>query len=432
MRSVKQQRDEHMSDEMTPAMEPAPNPSPSPNTTTALAKAQPLMPALAEWKQMQEMATVMAASGLFPALNTWQKCAVVALKGRELGIPMTQAAQQIHVIKGKATCAAELMLALVERDHGRGAFYVDMSESDDTQAVIMYRDPATGGYKRYVYTIEMARKAELLGNDNWRKFPANMLRWRAVSNVAKAVFPACVAGMYTHDEMGARLEFDTEGNADVITVDHRIIPDQEPPDREVYDGNPDSYYVRQADIDRSQDVRPISEPQIKRMFAIARERDWPNDALKGYLSHVFEYEHSSDIQRRDYDTIIAYIQSNPPWVDPRQQRLPMTEYASVEDYTEAVVRDLPDDPPATDEFDEIFPAGPTQPAPEPDSMTDWQGWMDGATSVKEWQEILEAAWVEGKLQLNASSEFSTRFWEKWHAWRRANDKHAKLVLPAPA
>ena len=56
------------------------------------------------------------------------------------------------------------------------------------------------------------------------------------------------------------------------------------------------------------DVRPISEAQQRRMFAIAKQRNVNSNALKGYLA-LQGIESTTDIKRQDYEQVVAWIES---------------------------------------------------------------------------------------------------------------------------
>jgi hypothetical protein len=42
----------------------------------------------------------------------------------------------------------------------------------------------------------------LINNDNYRKQPATMFRWRCSSMLARTVYPDVVAGVYDPEELG--------------------------------------------------------------------------------------------------------------------------------------------------------------------------------------------------------------------------------------
>ena len=51
------------------------------------------------------------------------------------------------------------------------------------------------------FSIEEAKQAGLLGKDNWKNYPARMLKHRALSFAARDSFPDVFAGIYTPDEI---------------------------------------------------------------------------------------------------------------------------------------------------------------------------------------------------------------------------------------
>ena len=77
------------------------------------------------WGVLREQAAVLVRSGFLPhGVNTLEKAISIVMKGRELGIPPMRALSNIAVINGKPTGSAELVLALIYRDHGDGAVKV--------------------------------------------------------------------------------------------------------------------------------------------------------------------------------------------------------------------------------------------------------------------------------------------------------------------
>jgi hypothetical protein len=61
------------------------------------------------------------------------------------------------------------------------------------------------------FTIQEAQEAGLLGKDNWKKYPSDMLFARAISRGAKRFAPGIFGGtaVYTADEMG--VDHDEDG-----------------------------------------------------------------------------------------------------------------------------------------------------------------------------------------------------------------------------
>jgi hypothetical protein len=181
--------------------------------STALARgtAQASLPSTSEYALMLEMAKTLVQTGFLPKqVDTPQKAFAIIQKGRELGIPAMYAFSNINVIEGKPTAGAELMLALIYRDHGDDAIHIP--EADATHCTIVYRRRNWGQPETFTFDMEDAKRAGLTGKDNWRKFPGAMLRARAISAVARLAFPDSIGGMYTPEELGAEVIIDPQGN----------------------------------------------------------------------------------------------------------------------------------------------------------------------------------------------------------------------------
>jgi hypothetical protein len=175
-----------------------------------------LLPSVEEWQTMTQMAEALVASGLLPKhITTWQAALAVMQRGRELGVPPMYALSNILHLQGKPTANSELMLALIYRDHGDGA--VIFTHTDETRCEVSYKRRGWTSRQRYAFTLEDAKRAGLLNNPSWLKYPAAMLRARSISAVARMAFPDSIGGMYTPEELGAEVEVDAEGQLVVVS-----------------------------------------------------------------------------------------------------------------------------------------------------------------------------------------------------------------------
>jgi hypothetical protein len=119
--------------------------------------------------------------------------------GRALGIPDITALRSIHIIDGKATYSAELMVMLV-RKQGHSI----TGEVAAGAATVVGTRKDNGDTMTVTWTLEMAERAGLLGKQNWRKYPESMLWARAASQLCRMLFADCFAGgTYTPEEIGA-------------------------------------------------------------------------------------------------------------------------------------------------------------------------------------------------------------------------------------
>lgn len=178
-----------------------------------------LFPSPSEWAMLKEQATMAVKSGLLPAgIDTAEKAIVIALKGRELGIPVMHAFSHIHVINGKPGASAELQLALIYKNCP-GAI-IDYIETSAERCEVSAKRPG-GKSTQFSFTIADARNAGLSNKDGWKKYPAAMLRARVVSIAARALFADAIMGCsHTAEELGA----DVDGDGLVIQVPSEPIP----------------------------------------------------------------------------------------------------------------------------------------------------------------------------------------------------------------
>ena len=184
--------------------------------THALAiRTETALPSPAEWETLQQMARALVPTGMLPAsIKTPEQAVLVMIKGRELRVPALHALSNIVVVQGKPACSAELMLALVYRDHGDDAVIVE--ESTPAVCRVTYKRRHWRERRAFAFTLEDAKTAGLAGKGTWAQYPQAMLRARAVSAVARLAFPDSLGGMYTPEELGAAVAVTGDGAVEVV------------------------------------------------------------------------------------------------------------------------------------------------------------------------------------------------------------------------
>jgi hypothetical protein len=184
--------------------------------STALAQRQDILPDAASWKTMLEMAGQLVQSGLLPkGIDKPAAALAIIQKGRELGIPPMYALSNIGIINGKPVVGAEVMLAMVYRDHGDQA--IQFEETSAERCSVVYKRKSWAQYRTFDWTVEDAKKAGLTGKGGpWSQYPAAMLRARCISAVARLAFPDSLGGMYTPEELGAEVTVTDDGAIEVI------------------------------------------------------------------------------------------------------------------------------------------------------------------------------------------------------------------------
>jgi RecT family len=174
----------------------------------------PALPSTTEWQTIVQMAGMLVPTGFLPStIKTAEQAVLIILKGRELSIPPLYALSNIVVVQGKPTCSAELMLALIYRDHGDLALIVE--ESTPQVCRVAYRRRAWDRSRAFAFTLEDAQRADLAGKGTWKQYPQAMLRARAISAVARLAFPDSIAGMYLPEELGQPVRVTEDGAVEI-------------------------------------------------------------------------------------------------------------------------------------------------------------------------------------------------------------------------
>ena len=147
-------------------------------------------------------AKALAEASLLPA--AYRKAPANVLLAMEygdaLGLAPVAAIQGIHVVDGKPTASAQLIGALVRRAGHRLRVEASADGLSATATVIRSDDPD------FTFTAhwDMARAtaAGLAGKGVWKLYPANMLKARAITEVARDACPEVLSGVaYTAEEL---------------------------------------------------------------------------------------------------------------------------------------------------------------------------------------------------------------------------------------
>jgi hypothetical protein len=180
---------------------------------TELMSFEAMLPAANTWGVMKQQAGELIRSGFLPSgIKTPEQAVAIMLKGRELGIPPMQALSHIHVINGKPTMSAELMLSQVLRLHPKTKISYP-KRSGETCEIKVQRDGSEPSV--FSFSIADAQAAGLMSNPTWKKYPRAMLHARAVSEMARSLFPDAISGVsYTPEEMNAPVD----ENGEIIDV----------------------------------------------------------------------------------------------------------------------------------------------------------------------------------------------------------------------
>lgn len=190
----------------------------------ALTVRQPLT--LSTWQLIEAVAPAMHASRLF-GVTSKEAAAAIMLKGFELGFGLGASFEFIQVIEGKPTLSPRGALAKV-LDSG---LLEDMKIDGNDTACTVWMKRKNGPEYTLSWTLEDARRADLLtdvgstrgdgtkrGKGGYEKYPANMLKWRAIGYVIDVLFSDVCGGIKRADEFGAEID----AGGDVIDAPYSV------------------------------------------------------------------------------------------------------------------------------------------------------------------------------------------------------------------
>jgi hypothetical protein len=144
---------------------------------------------------IKTMAEAVAASNLFGIKTPAQAMALMLIAHAEGQHPAV-AARDYHIIQGRPALKAEAMLARFQNAGGK----VRWTELSDKRVAAVFSHPQ-GGEIEVDWTIDRAKAAGLAGKDNWKTYPRPMLRSRVISEGIRTVYPGCISGFYTPEEV---------------------------------------------------------------------------------------------------------------------------------------------------------------------------------------------------------------------------------------
>ena len=160
------------------------------------------------------LAKIAADSGL-AKVRTPAECAVILMTGAELGLSPMQSLRGIYVVEGRPTLAADTMVAVIRRS-GVCALWRTV-ESTAERCTIEAKRTDDDRTQSKTWTMADATRAGLAQKSIWKQYPAQMLRHRCASDLARELFSDVVLGLYDPEELDS--------------ATHDATPAQEPPPR---------------------------------------------------------------------------------------------------------------------------------------------------------------------------------------------------------
>ena len=230
---------------------------------------------LANIDDVARVSRMFAESGFFTDAREAAQCGVKIMAGAAWGIDPFTSMVGIHIIQNKPTVSSGLMAAAV-KGHPKYDYRVRERSAERCRIEFFEGGESLGVSE---YTLDMAQRAGLLGNQTWKKFPEAMLFARAMSSGVRAFTPDVFqASVYTPDELGATVNED----GDVIDVpstrSERPAAAPEPePELDTPEPEPEA-----------EDVALATPAQLKALGAAVKEQQLTRDDALAFFTWLYE------------------------------------------------------------------------------------------------------------------------------------------------
>lgn len=168
----------------------------------------------AAWNVMVQMANVFIKSGALPKhIDNASKLLMILQTGKEMGLRPMQSINGIYILDGKVALYSHVMLSKVLEGGVKLKWIKDSPTEVEVEFSGLERTPYVSKF-----TIAEATKANLIKPGGaWTKYPAAMLRARAVSAGARVFCPDLISGAYTLEEV-ADVDVDDEGKETIKNI----------------------------------------------------------------------------------------------------------------------------------------------------------------------------------------------------------------------
>lgn len=142
---------------------------------------------------ISRMSKAFAEGQLFGLRNSGEAFTLMSI-AQANGLHPAKALERYHIINGRPAMKAEAMLASFQEAGGKTRWI----ERNDKKCTLHLEHPQAGELD-VTWDTDRAETAGL-NSTTWKKYPAQMLSARCISEGVRALYPACLGGMYTIEE----------------------------------------------------------------------------------------------------------------------------------------------------------------------------------------------------------------------------------------
>ena len=143
-----------------------------------------------------EISKRVAGSGLLGSKDENQIFTLMMLAYKD-GINPVQASMDYHIIQGKPALSSQATLVRFQKAGGK----IKYLKRTDNECTIEFSHEQAGELT-ITWNMERVRQAGLnLNKQNWKQYPRQMLAARCIAEGVRALYPACLDGLYLVEEV---------------------------------------------------------------------------------------------------------------------------------------------------------------------------------------------------------------------------------------
>ncbi len=225
-----------------------------------------------ELNYMRNLCQMAEKSGNYPSMKQ-DAMLNIMLTAKDLGIsPMKAINGSFYIINGKV-CMSTCIMADRIRKAGHS---IKITEWTSDKCVMIGVRKDNGDSVKFEFTMDDATRAGIANSPTWKKFPKNMLYNRAMSTLARTLFPDVVGNAYSEDER----------------YDIKNIPPENRPSED-----PDCITIESK----------IDDEQLSEIMHLINEREVNVERMM----QAFDVTVLEDIKSSDYERVIRGLKSKP-------------------------------------------------------------------------------------------------------------------------
>lgn len=165
-----------------------------------------------------KMAQMLIKSGYVPKdVNRPEQVLFLMLIGRDMNLSAVQSLRHVRMIQGKPELSADIQLGKFLEQGGKFKWL----KLTDTEAHLWLQSPSSLEPHVSTFNMDEAKRAGLLSNQTWQKYPKAMLRSRAITQGLKDIGFILGAGVYAPGEIGGHVQVD-ERTGEVLPGEYTV------------------------------------------------------------------------------------------------------------------------------------------------------------------------------------------------------------------